>query len=320
MNFAVSPPEINSARIFGGAGTGTLLAAAAAWDALADELGWAATAFSSTTSALVGASWQGAASAAMVDVAGRYLSWLASTGAQAGQAAGQARMTAAAFEATLAATVNPGAVLANRSQLVALVTSNLLGLNAPAIAAVDAEYEQMWAQDVAAMFGYHAEASAAVSALSPFTQLLQQPSATISALVVSAGAAVANPQGRASILVAGLANLGGSNVGAGNVGEGNVGFGNRGVWNLGLGSWGSFNVGSGNVGDYNVGPGNLGSFNVGFGNDGELNFGFGNTGARNFGFGNSGSNNVGIGLTGTGQVGLGALNSGSGNVGLFNSG
>ncbi|WP_082658859.1 PPE family protein, partial [Mycobacterium gordonae] len=248
MNFVVSPPEINSARIFGGAGTGTLLAAAAAWDELAAELRWATTAFSSITSALAGASWQGAASAAMVEVAGRYLDWLASTGAQAEQAAGQVRMTATAFEATLAATVNPGSVLANRSQLVKLVTSNFLGLNAPAIAAVDAEYEQMWAQDVAAMFGYRAEASAIVSALAPFTRLLQQPSGAIMAALASAQSAVANPPGRVSVFEVGLANLGNANVGVGNMGSANFGLGNHGLWNVGLGSVGSFNLGSGNLG------------------------------------------------------------------------
>lgn len=177
MSFLVSPPEINSARIFGGAGAGPMLAAAAAWDKLAGELGSAAAAFSAVTSALVGSSWQGSASAAMAIAAGSYLGWLTSTGAQAEQAASQARMTAAAFEATVAATVHPAAVLANRAQLLSLVNSNPLGFNAPAIAAAEAEYELMWAQDVAAMFSYHAGASAVASALTPFTQLVQNPAA-----------------------------------------------------------------------------------------------------------------------------------------------
>ncbi|REZ29577.1 PPE domain-containing protein, partial [Mycobacterium tuberculosis] len=69
------------------------------------------------------------------------------------------------FEAALAATVHPAIISANRALFVSLVVSNLLGQNAPAIAATEAAYEQMWAQDVAAMFGYHAGASAAVSAL-----------------------------------------------------------------------------------------------------------------------------------------------------------
>ncbi|EUA10536.1 PPE family protein [Mycobacterium kansasii 732] len=36
--FAWLPPEINSARIFAGAGAGPLFAAASAWEALAAEL------------------------------------------------------------------------------------------------------------------------------------------------------------------------------------------------------------------------------------------------------------------------------------------
>ena len=55
---------------------------------------------------------------------------------------------------------------------VQLVMSNFFGQNAPAIAAAEAEYEQMWAQDVAAMAGYHAGASAAAAQLSPPLQSL----------------------------------------------------------------------------------------------------------------------------------------------------
>ncbi|WP_373205340.1 PPE domain-containing protein, partial [Mycobacterium marinum] len=64
MNFSVLPPEINSLRIFAGTGSGPMLAAAAAWDGLADELSTAAAAFSSVTSGLTGGSWQGPAAAA----------------------------------------------------------------------------------------------------------------------------------------------------------------------------------------------------------------------------------------------------------------
>lgn len=41
VNFSVLPPEINSGRMFFGAGSGPMLAAAAAWDGLAAELGLA---------------------------------------------------------------------------------------------------------------------------------------------------------------------------------------------------------------------------------------------------------------------------------------
>src|SRR5262249_8652053 len=50
MNFLVLPPEINSARMYLGAGPGSMLEAAAAWDGLAGELGSAATPFGAGTS------------------------------------------------------------------------------------------------------------------------------------------------------------------------------------------------------------------------------------------------------------------------------
>ncbi|WP_119185273.1 PPE domain-containing protein, partial [Mycobacterium tuberculosis] len=79
MNFSVLPPEINSGRMFFGAGSGPMLAAAAAWDGLAAELGLAAESFGLVTSGLAGGSgqaWQGAA-AAMVVAAAPYAGWLA---------------------------------------------------------------------------------------------------------------------------------------------------------------------------------------------------------------------------------------------------
>jgi PPE-repeat protein len=72
---------------------------------------------------------------------------------------------ASAFESALAATVHPAMMAANRSNLVSLVISNIFGQNAPAIAATEGHYEAMWAQDVAAMVGYHGGASAAASQL-----------------------------------------------------------------------------------------------------------------------------------------------------------
>ena len=65
MNFLVLPPEINSARMYLGAGPGPMLEAATAWDGLAGELGSAASSFGSVTSGLAGAAWQGPAAVAM---------------------------------------------------------------------------------------------------------------------------------------------------------------------------------------------------------------------------------------------------------------
>jgi hypothetical protein len=171
-HFAWLPPEVNSALIFSGPGPGPLLAAAEAWDGLAGELASSASSFSSVTSDLARSSWQGASSAAMMTVASQYTSWLSAAAAQAEQVSHQASAIAAAFETALAATVQPAVVAANRSLVQALASTNWLGQNTPAIADIEAAYEQMWASDVAAMFGYHADASAAVARMQPWQQVL----------------------------------------------------------------------------------------------------------------------------------------------------
>lgn len=172
-NFEVLPPEINSARVFAGTGPAPMLAAAAAWDGIATELHSTATSFGSVTSGLTGGSWRGPAAAAMAAAAAPYLGWLTTSAAHAQEAASLSRTAAWEFEAALAATVPPAMVATNRAEMVSLVTSNLFGQNTPAIAAIESQYEQMWAQDVSAMAAYRAGASAVVAQLAPWQQQLQ---------------------------------------------------------------------------------------------------------------------------------------------------
>jgi PPE-repeat protein len=114
-----------------------MLAAATSWAGLADELSSAAAGFSSITSQLAGSAWQGPASAAMAAAAGPYAGWLGAAASQATGAAAQANVVAALHDTARAVMVHPLAVAANRSQLVALVRSNLFGFAAPAIAATE---------------------------------------------------------------------------------------------------------------------------------------------------------------------------------------
>jgi len=167
VNFSVLAPEVNSALMYSGVGAAPMLQAAAAWDGLAAELGSAASSFASVTSGLTDQYWQGAAATAMHAAAAPYVSFLSASSAQAQQAATQAQTVAAVFESARSAMVHPLEVAANRNALVQLVLSNIFGQNAPAIAAAEGFYEQMWAQDVAAMFGYHSGASAAAAQLNP---------------------------------------------------------------------------------------------------------------------------------------------------------
>ncbi|BBU21544.1 PPE family protein, SVP subgroup [Mycobacterium xenopi] len=185
MDFAMLPPEINSGRMYTGPGSGSLVAAAAAWDGLAAELSSAANSYQSVVAALASGPWLGPASASMAAAAVPYVTWLSSASAQAEQTAAHARAAAAAYEVAFAATVPPSVIAANRTLLMELVATNLLGQNASAIAATEAQYAQMWAQDVAAMYGY-AGSSASATALTPFTP--PQPSTSADAAAIQASA------------------------------------------------------------------------------------------------------------------------------------
>jgi PPE-repeat protein len=168
MDFAALPPEINSGRMYAGAGPGPLLAAAAAWDDLASELGSNASSYQSVISGL-GSSWQGPSSTSMAAAAAPYVSWMTATAAQAEETANQARAAVAAYEGAFAATVPPPVIVANRTLLMTLIATNILGQNTPAIAATEAHYMEMWAQDATAMYGY-AGSSASATQLTPFTE------------------------------------------------------------------------------------------------------------------------------------------------------
>jgi PPE-repeat protein len=167
MDFGALPPEINSAKMYFGPGSGPMLAAAVAWDGLAAQLHSTAASYSSVISELEG-SWAGPSAASMAAAAARYAAWLTGTATHAEQTAARAKAAAGAYEAAFAMTVSPPVIAANRALLAALVATNFLGQNTPAIAATEAHYGEMWAQDAAAMYGY-AGSSASASTLTPYT-------------------------------------------------------------------------------------------------------------------------------------------------------
>ncbi|WP_343708538.1 PPE family protein [Mycobacterium sp.] len=195
FDFGILPPEVNSGLMYSGPGPQSLTAAATAWAALAGELDSAAGVCSGVLSELVGSDWQGTAAASMAAAASPYASWLQVTAGHAALAAGQVTAAANAYETAFAATVPPATVAANRAQLASLTATNVLGQNTPAIAATEAHYGAMWAQDAAAMYGYAAQ-SAAAATLNPLTTpptvttdtgVTQQAAATTHATAAAAG-------------------------------------------------------------------------------------------------------------------------------------
>ncbi|QZA07749.1 PPE family protein [Mycolicibacter heraklionensis] len=167
MDYGSIPPEINSARMYAGPGSGPMLAAAASWNLLASELRSAATSFEWLVASLSSQGWWGPSASAMAAAAEPYFVWLSVTAEQAEQAAAQAYAAAEAYATAHAMTVPPAAIETNRVLLASLVKTNALGQNTAAIAAAEARYGQMWAQDAVAMYGY-AAASATATQLIPF--------------------------------------------------------------------------------------------------------------------------------------------------------
>ncbi len=196
MDFGALPPEINSARMYAGPGSAPMLAAATAWDDLAEDLYSTAASYGSVVSGLTSDAWLGPSSASMAAAVTPYMAWMTSTAGQAEQTANQARAAAAAYQTAFAMMVPPPVIAANRSLLAALVATNVLGHNTPAIAATEAHYAEMWAQDAAAMYGY-AGSSASATELTPFTA----PAPTTNGVGLAAqSAAVAQAAGSAPAL------------------------------------------------------------------------------------------------------------------------
>jgi PPE-repeat protein len=167
MDFYLLPPEINSARIVAGPGAAPMFAASLAWRGIAEQLRSAAASHRATIRTLIDVAWQGPSSTAMAAAAASQVLWMDATATGAEQTATAAASAAAAYQTALTESVRPEAITANRTRLAALVASNLLGQNAPAIAATNIEYEQMWAQDIVAMSSY-AQTSLATTQLTPF--------------------------------------------------------------------------------------------------------------------------------------------------------
>ena len=140
MDFALLPPEVNSARIYTGPGSGPMLASAWAWDALAAELHSAANSCQTAIAELTAGPWLGPSAVSMAAGAAPYVAWLRTTASAAEHTALKAVAAAAAYEAAFAETVPPPVIAANRSLLMALVAANLFGQNTPAIAATETQY------------------------------------------------------------------------------------------------------------------------------------------------------------------------------------
>jgi PPE-repeat protein len=168
LDFGALPPEINSGLMYAGAGSASMMGAASEWNTLAAELNSAAVAYGRVVNTLSSEEWLGQASTSMAQAVTPYVEWMRTTAAAAEHAASQAMSAAAAFETAHATIVPPPVIAANRVNLAQLLSTNVLGQNTAAIAALEAQYGEMWATDSATMYNY-AGRSVNTSAVKPFT-------------------------------------------------------------------------------------------------------------------------------------------------------
>ncbi len=212
LDFGALPPEINSGLMYAGAGSGSMMGAASGWNTLAAELNSAAVAYDRVVTMLSSEEWLGQASASMAEAAAPYVEWMRSTAAAAEHAASQAMSAASAFETAHATIVPPPVIAANRLNLAQLLSTNVLGQNTGAIAALEAQYGEMWATDSATMYNY-AGRSANISAVKPFTSAPDttnpagMANQTASATGTSAGAAQNTLQGAMNKITSALGKL-----------------------------------------------------------------------------------------------------------------
>ena len=129
------------------------------------------------------------------------------TAAQAAETASQATAAASAYDAAFAAHVPPEEIAANRSQLASLVSTNIIGQNNAAIAATEAHYGEMWAQDALAMDTY-ADSSASATTLTPFSPAPQVTnSGGLAGQAAAAAQATSTSAGTAAQSIASTAGL-----------------------------------------------------------------------------------------------------------------
>jgi PPE-repeat protein len=170
MEFTALPPEVTSALIHAGPGADSFIEASGAWQRLGTSLEESAGINAAALTSLDGA-WHGPSAAAMTQAVEPYLAWLRTTAAQCQQMAVAAQDAVAAFNSARSAVVPVASVSANRTRLTQLLATNRFGINLPAIAETEDEYQGMWANNSAAMSRYEA-ASAQATTLPKFSSPL----------------------------------------------------------------------------------------------------------------------------------------------------
>ncbi|WP_230864700.1 PPE family protein [Mycobacterium canetti] len=165
MGFLPTPPEVISNQMYAGPGAGSLHNAAWQLRQMAHSVKMTALSLNNTLGELH-ENWKGGSSDLMADAVTRYLPWLLYDHFdQIMRTAYEIEILAGAYETTRQMVIHPADIAANREELDRLIASNVAEVNTPAIADLDAQYEQYRAQNLQAMDRYRRWTGLALSKL-----------------------------------------------------------------------------------------------------------------------------------------------------------
>ncbi|WP_081585921.1 PPE family protein [Tsukamurella sp. 1534] len=208
MTFPALPPEVNVGRLMSGAGPAPATAAAAAWSAVAAAVS-SRSVFLTSLLPRLAASWEAPETALMTKNVSLYLAYNEAVRSQALLAATRHTKQAADYTAALAGMAQLPEIALNHITNAVLHATNFLGVNTAAIAANEAQYTAMWAQNAAMMSGYLANTVANMT-FEPF--IPPKPIATSIGVPIPAAAAGAASVGDAVVTKIGLAAQGATAV------------------------------------------------------------------------------------------------------------